>query len=331
MIPAHLPLPSMTPEEELAKKSGGKTVEELTKFCRFLSEKEKAGDEDEIVNKPVTEEEDGEGPFIHHPFKVKATSTSIVMNIKLAAQKAELSKQFPVSSGSQHRIKELEWVPVEKDDKQKTKGAASSSSALNISAIVGERVKALRQLQANPYDVEAMSKIHKAQQQIQNWAVSSQIPGQFTGTTGVQLLSTQELANTGNQAWAKKDMFQRLNPVQGGMGMQLMKKMGWKPGEGLGKGQTGVLEPLTLDVKTDRRGLLAQGEKQGKKSGPVPVIKDTTGKDLSGKHPVSALMEICNKRKWMPPEFVLVHDSGPDHKKNFLFKVLSELDSLSEA
>jgi len=84
MIPAHLPLPSMTPEEELAKKSGGKTVEELTKFCRFLSEKEKAGDEDEIVNKPVTEEEDGEGPFIHHPFKVKATSTSIVMNIKVS-------------------------------------------------------------------------------------------------------------------------------------------------------------------------------------------------------------------------------------------------------
>lgn len=45
-------------------------------------------------------------------------------------------------------------------------------------------------------------------------------------------------------------------------------------------------------------------------------------KDLSGKHPVSALMEICNKRRWQPPEFLLVHDSGPDHRKHFLFRVL---------
>lgn len=42
---------------------------------------------------------------------------------------------------------------------------------------------------------------------------------------------------------------------------------------------------------------------------------------LSGKHPVSALMEICNKKKWAPPEFIMVHHSGPDHRKNFLFKV----------
>ncbi|MGH0167740.1 UNVERIFIED_CONTAM: hypothetical protein FKN15_053007 [Acipenser sinensis] len=42
----------------------------------------------------------------------------------------------------------------------------------------------------------------------------------------------------------------------------------------------------------------------------------------SGKHPISALMEICNKRKWSPPEFVLVHHNGPDHRKNFLFKVM---------
>ena len=41
----------------------------------------------------------------------------------------------------------------------------------------------------------------------------------------------------------------------------------------------------------------------------------------AGKHPVSALMEICNKRRWQPPEFLLVHDSGPDHRKHFLFRV----------
>lgn len=40
-----------------------------------------------------------------------------------------------------------------------------------------------------------------------------------------------------------------------------------------------------------------------------------------GKHPVSALVELCNRRKWGAPAFELVHESGPDHKKNFLFKV----------
>lgn len=30
------------------------------------------------------------------------------------ADAAHLHKQFPVSSGNQHRVKELEWVPVEK-------------------------------------------------------------------------------------------------------------------------------------------------------------------------------------------------------------------------
>ncbi len=38
---------------------------------------------------------------------------------------------------------------------------------------------------------------------------------------------------------------------------------------------------------------------------------------------MSALMEMCNKKKWPQPEFVMVHHSGPDHRKNFLFKVKS--------
>lgn len=38
------------------------------------------------------------------------------------------------------------------------------------------------------------------------------------------------------------------------MGMHLLQKMGWKPGEGLGKNQSGSLEPLLLDVKIDKKG-----------------------------------------------------------------------------
>lgn len=41
----------------------------------------------------------------------------------------------------------------------------------------------------------------------------------------------------------------------------------------------------------------------------------------AGKHPVSALVELCNKRRWGAPQFTVINETGPDHKKNFLFKV----------
>lgn len=114
-----------------------------------------------------------------------------------------------------------------------------------------------------------------------------------------------------------QDVFSSAAPVKSGIGMLLLQKMGWKHGEGLGKNKEGNVEPLQLDVKVDRKGLVTQGE--GKKGGPVP--KGPTVKDLSGKHPVSALVELCNKRKWGPPQFEFIFECGPDHKKNFLCKV----------
>lgn len=40
--------------------------------------------------------------------------------------------------------------------------------------------------------------------QIDAWAQLNSIPGQFTGSTGVQVLTQEQLANTGAQAWIKK-------------------------------------------------------------------------------------------------------------------------------
>ena len=51
-----------------------------------------------------------------------------------------------------------------------------------------------------------------------------------------------------------QDQFVSATPVLEGRGMQLLMKMGWKPGQGIGKNNDGQLEPLTLDVKQDRRG-----------------------------------------------------------------------------
>ena len=43
-------------------------------------------------------------------------------------------------------------------------------------------------------------------------------------------------------------------PVQGGIGMFLLQKMGWSQGQGLGKNNEGETLPLMLDVKVDRKG-----------------------------------------------------------------------------
>lgn len=97
--------------------------------------------------------------------------------------------------------------------------------------------------------------------------------------------------------------------------MFLLKKMGWKQGEGLGKNNEGKKEPLLLDFKVDRKGLVTTGEGKRGTQPKMPV------RDLSGKHPVSALGELCNKRKWGAPQYELCFENGPAHKKDFLFKV----------
>ncbi|XP_053678120.1 protein Son-like [Anopheles nili] len=110
-------------------------------------------------------------------------------------------------------------------------------------------------------------------------------------------------------------------PVTGGMGMQLLQKMGWQPGQGLGKEKNGSLQPLMLDVKLDKRGL---GEGDNKQRPHQFQKKQSKPKEVNtdGKHPVSLLAEYATKQKWTIPQYEVVHDTGPVHAKNFIFKVL---------
>ena len=153
----------------------------------------------------------------------------------------------------------------------------------------------------------------------------------------------------------KIDMFQSAARVSGGIGEKLLQKMGWKEGEGLGKTKEGDTEPIQFkEIKTDRKGLVSQEEdnfnfevqKQEKTKSKFSEIKSTsfwnwhgTGMkgpenlkdrmknckkeskekvplDLSGKHPVSAIMELCSKKRWNEPKFI--SEMGP---AGFKFKV----------
>ncbi|XP_071480875.1 uncharacterized protein [Diadema antillarum] len=208
--------------------------------------------------------------------------------------------------------------PQQVEDKDKV-FEDSPGFAYDISAIVSARLKAARALQSNPNNVEALTVLHHSQRQIQTWAHSSQKPGLFTGSTDATFLNPQQLANPNpkNQAWIKKDMFKTAAPVSTDIGLSLMQKMGWRQGEGLGKNKEGAINPLLLEIKTDRQGLVAEAEKPKKKGDVSKVIR----KDLSGKHPVMALNELCSKKHWGKAVFELLREDGPAHKKNFLFKV----------
>ncbi|XP_043928886.1 protein SON isoform X2 [Protopterus annectens] len=335
-------IPVVTPvtlEEKLTVKAGGKSLQELTEKCKQIAQSK---EEEEPVNKPYVSDEEDDQPFPSQSLKLnepKLISFSLNNSTVKPAPKnqAVLTKEFPVSSGSQHRNKEVGgvygvWIPVEK-----------STEKSNQPVFI------------NPKPTE-----------INTWAQSNSLPGQFMGSTNVPVIPTDVLLNSGPQAWLKKHQFSKAAPVCGGMGAYMMRKMGWKEGEGLGKNKEGSVEPLVIDFKVDRKGLLAVGEKTQKKAGSFVAMKDLSAEKeeeiffaalnddhqitvyrnplqvagasssgvfrlrdersknffcRTGKHPVSALMEICNKRKWSPPEFMLVNHSGPDHRKHFLFKV----------
>lgn len=178
-------------------------------------------------------------------------------------------------------------------------------------------------------DSEAIKMMYNSQKEMTTWAASKHLPGQFTGSTGVNVLKPNQL-HSGPQHWARRDQLTSTKPVTGGMGMHLLQKMGWRPGEGLGREKNGSLQPLLLDVKLDKRGLVAQEDIRPPKSkrggggaggvrngGPVqqPI------ENLQNKHPVCLLNEITTKYKWTPPLYTVVQENGPSHSRMFLFSV----------
>ncbi|XP_056287428.1 protein SON [Pseudoliparis swirei] len=343
-----LPLPSITNKppsvssqpntaleevkRKVAKQANSISIKEFTDKCKMIVDSK---GELPVAMPHVSDEEDDGKPFGGSALREQKAISFSINNATVrpgVRSDAGMAKEFPVSSGCQHRKKEGETLAkatsssgeampavVEQPDVEPDNDRVFPEPLLqpvDISQAVTERIKAQRRLAENPYDVNAICMLSRAQEQVDAWAQSSTVPGLFTGSTGAQVLSSEELSTGGPQAWLKKDQFLRAAPVSGGVGEFLMRKMGWKKGEGLGRNREGTVEPIVIDFKIDRKGLVAEGEKPQKQTGGLVVTKDQMGK-----HPVSALIELCNKRHIVQPDFVMVHHSGPDHRKNFLFKV----------
>ncbi|KAH9631027.1 hypothetical protein HF086_015012 [Spodoptera exigua] len=347
-------LPPHTRNQVMAAiQSGGKSVDELTDFCKHLSKKEALGELSSVSSNDDDMSENEDTLAFHHPFLVKEKAP-IVMNIRGGAplpiktnplpiaNKEELRLQFPVKwlSSTPLVLRQNQSLPQLLPQRTHAQKLPKLNSVPAIPALPAPGP------QAYPPGVDAqkmqdvalivsqkLSLIRKEQEENElftthgfGWSAGESSLGQFTGSTGAQILTPRELAS-GTQAWAKKDQLVRAAPVEGGMGMHLLQKMGWTPGQGLGKEGTGTLQPLLLEVKLDTRGLQAKEEvstcrrsrgmkpqRPGRLRGPAPLV-------AGGKHPVSLLGEYCSKQKLGPPEYNLCFECGPDHKKNFLFKV----------
>jgi len=332
-------------ENRIVKKETGKTdligkwepVEEkslkaFTELCKTLAENAKEESDKDVDQGSSKVEEPKEEAKIRHPFQAPPPSSlpvvpmnpaqaiqagmihQIVNPYRVPTQNNEIQASFPVSSGAHHRAKEVAIgappnAPVFEEQ---------SKAPVNISAVIAERLQVQKKLSVEPFNVEAIAKLRQCDEMIKTWSKSGVKPEQFTGEKTKNILSREELEG-GYNAWLRKDFLNNLQPIRDGPGLRLLQKMGWTHGQPLGKNRAGFVNPLSFEIRTDRRGLSTADETvnalKPKRKGP-PVV------DVQGKHPVSALSEYCTKQKWPLPDFKLIMDSGPSHHKNFIFKVI---------
>ncbi|XP_059408237.1 protein SON-like isoform X2 [Carassius carassius] len=211
-------------KKKVAKQANSFSIKELTERCKKIADSK----EEMAIAKPhVSDDEEDERPFGASLKENKGIAFSLSnTSIKPSNRtEATFAKEFPVSSGSQHRNKEAdgaygEWVSVKKKTEKPSASGSSGtektskdndsvfpeapSQPVDITSAVSERAVAQKRLAENPFDINAMCMLNQAQEQVDAWAQSNTIPGLFTGSTGAQVLSSDELSNSGPQAWIKK-------------------------------------------------------------------------------------------------------------------------------
>uniref|UniRef100_A0A8C1JIX0 G-patch domain-containing protein n=1 Tax=Cyprinus carpio TaxID=7962 RepID=A0A8C1JIX0_CYPCA len=234
-------------KKKVTKQANSFNIKELTERCKKITENK----EEMAIAKPhVSDDEEDERLFGASLKENKGITFSLSnTSIKPSVQtEATFAKEFLVFPGSQHKNKEAdggygEWLPVKKKtNKEADGGYGEWLPPVDITLAVSERAVAQKKLAENSSDINAMCILNRAQEQVDALAQSNTIPGLCTGSAGAQVLSSDELSNSGPQAWIKKDQFLRAAP------------MGWHSGEGLGKHREGTVEPIIIDFKTDRKG-----------------------------------------------------------------------------
>jgi hypothetical protein len=193
-----------------------------------------------------------------------------------------------------------------------------------VSDILVQRALIQQRLMINPLDADGLTQLKELDNKMSQWCQSQSILGRYTGVREVKPMD-KSFHKIGPQAWAKKNMFHGLLPIQEGFGKKMLRKMGWEEGKPLGKCGKGHVAPIPVDVKVDRHGLSTEEDKGPViPSTPLASAIPTHGNTPScfvGKHPVSVLQELALKKHWDPPSYELVSETGPSHMKSYMYKV----------
>ncbi|XP_071520111.1 uncharacterized protein [Panulirus ornatus] len=154
--------------------------------------------------------------------------------------------------------------------------------------------------------------------EVDPWEPSSNSLSQYKDLPGFKALSSIQ-QSPGYKEWIRKERYRRLalNPT---FGLRMLKRMGWRPGEGLGKEKKGMVEPLMPYMDMEQGYGPNPANLFASQLAPKPP-KIIRPKDLIGKHPVSALIELCTNRGWQAPRFDVLSKEGPEHKKTYRMKV----------
>ncbi|KAI6198239.1 Protein SON [Aphelenchoides fujianensis] len=131
-------------------------------------------------------------------------------------------------------------------------------------------------------------------------------------------ISQTPAAQPMNSISTTNDTLRNAPARRGGLGELLLQRMGWQPGQDLGRNKDGPVDALILDVKAGQKGRHSTRDEAAPRLELPPTVN---GKPSTRQNPVSVIMEYCAKRGFLPPVFAPIED-GPPNQRRFGCKAL---------
>ena len=366
------------------------SITNWTKFCRKIQKDDEFYSDDDhssIESRDFYSDDDDKQSIISERFINRESLKSKEIKFEIRDFKSrqarsaidikkELMDQFPVSSGVKHQWKDVDPLKKDQDKKEESTKQKSNKSTkekeledkvddflnkhvnneenskngFDIGSIMSQRLAALKILATDASNLTALNQLMQADSLINEWSLSK---------SNKEIEEKQAEVSSSFQTYSD---FTKAAKSKDGIGMALLQKMGWQPGQGLGKNNEGLIEPLIPELKLDTKGLITDEEKCKKNNVQsmynIPQIDNVNTSKIAnqnktinnqqpiansceqltkianqsivnGKHPVNILQEVCSKKRWKQANYTIVNENGPAHKKNFLVKcTLNNVDYL---
>ncbi|VDM70050.1 unnamed protein product [Strongylus vulgaris] len=103
-------------------------------------------------------------------------------------------------------LPELLVVPAEEEMIIHEPDNIEMAKKRDVAKVLAQRASAQLTLASNPNDFEAIRLLKEADDQMAAWAAAKNLPGKFTGSTGLNVLSSDELQpqDPRYNAWVRK-------------------------------------------------------------------------------------------------------------------------------